>query len=71
MGVQGEQGVVTVLQEACFWKGGLEMVQHQMKHEIEMKQLHFSPWYKNISRANLFHISLLRSPLVHRLLVNR
>lgn len=40
-------------------------------YEIEMKQLHFSPWYKNISRANLFHISLLRSPLVHRLLVNR
>lgn len=66
---------MTILQEASGREGGSEMVQHQWysdeTHEKEMKQLHFSPWYKNISRANLFHISVLRSPLVHRLLVNR
>lgn len=61
-------------QETCFWSGELErglggllvkMVLHQWFSETheKMKQLHFSPWYKNISRASLFHISILRGSL--------
>lgn len=53
--------------------GLVKMVLHQQFFETheKMKQLHFSPWYKNISRVSLFHISILRAPLVHRLSVIR
>lgn len=68
--------------ETCFWRGGLErglwgllvkMVLHQWFFETheKMKQLHFSPRYKNISRTSVSHISILRAPLVHRLSVIR
>lgn len=47
-----------VVQEACFWKGRVrDGSTSDETHEKEMKQLRFSPWYKNISGANLPHLS--------------